>query len=103
MAPRKKAISPARRQRPLMQLAPESLSPDILTPLSPDVSVLVGSIALSIPFFVAAVLFGERIYRQRTCTQCNGSGLVKKGRFMKRCPKCGGFLPWQSWKRFFTG
>nr|GEY62497.1 hypothetical protein CTI12_AA327260 [Tanacetum cinerariifolium] len=20
-----------------------------------------------------------------------------------RCPNCGGFLPWQSWQRFFSG
>ncbi|PXF44015.1 hypothetical protein BWQ96_06248 [Gracilariopsis chorda] len=98
-----KAVSSARRPRPRMQLAPESLSPDTLQPLPPDVSIVAGSVALCIPFFVAAVLFGERIYRQRTCEKCRGSGLVKMGSLLKRCPKCGGFLPWQSWRRFFTG
>lgn len=105
--------------------------------VSPDIQIIVGSIALSIPFFIAAVLFGERINRQRTCAKCGGSGLVKQGKngFLRRCPeyvyifqlylgsenceigltklylrpfgargyRCGGFLPWQSWKRFFTG
>lgn len=75
-------------------------------PVSPPPEVVAGSVALATPFFVAAVLFGERIVRQRRCPDCGGSGLVRYGtggRFWKRCAKCGGFLPWQSWKRFFLG
>lgn len=75
-------------------------------PVQPPPEVVFGSVALATPFFVAAVLFGERIVRQRRCELCEGSGLVKHGagnRFWKRCDKCGGFLPWQSWKRFFLG
>jgi len=33
---------------------------------------------------------------------CSGSGLVQKGRFARKCPECGGFFPWQGWRRFFT-
>lgn len=70
----------------------------------PDTSIVVGSVALAAPFFLALALFSERIVRQRRCEPCSGSGLVKNraGR-LKRCNKCGGFLPWISWKRFFTG
>lgn len=75
-------------------------------PQPPTGEIVVGSVALATPFFVAAVLFGERIWRQRSCIECNGTGLVSHGsggRFLRRCRKCGGFLPWQSWKRFFLG
>ncbi len=39
---------------------------------------------------------------QRRCSVCSGSGLVQKGRFYRKCPECGGFFPWQGWRRFFT-
>ena len=39
---------------------------------------------------------------QRRCAECSGSGLVQKGRFNHKCPECGGFFPWQGWRRFFT-
>lgn len=67
-------------------LTPEALSPEAYTPIAPPAYVLVGSVALVIPFVVAAVLFGERILRQRACKTCQGSGLVQSGaRVMKRC------------------
>lgn len=34
---------------------------------------------------------------QRRCQKCEGSGLVMKGRFARKCPECGGFFPWQVW------
>lgn len=49
---------------------------------------------LSFPLYTLQV-------RQRRCPTCEGSGLVQKGRFMRRCRTCGGFLPWQSWRQFF--
>ncbi|XP_038973387.1 uncharacterized protein LOC103698011 isoform X2 [Phoenix dactylifera] len=55
------------------------------------------------PFVVAGIEFGKRIVAQRKCGVCGGSGLVLRNDFYVRCPGCGGFLPWQSWKRFFTG
>ena len=33
---------------------------------------------------------------QRRCERCEGSGLVMKGRFARKCPECGGFFPWQA-------
>lgn len=44
--------------------------------VAPGMEVVAGSIALVTPVLVAAVLFGERIVRQRRCELCNGSGLV---------------------------
>lgn len=75
-------------------------------PVPPPAPVVAGSVALATPFFIAAVLFGERIVRQRRCARCEGSGLVRYGaddQYWKRCDVCGGFLPWQSWRRFFLG
>ncbi|KAM3323530.1 hypothetical protein P3S67_004681 [Capsicum chacoense] len=65
--------------------------------------IVVGSLAGVTPFVVAGVEFSKRIVKQRNCEVCGGSGLVLKKKFCKRCPSCGGFLPWQSWRRFFTG
>ena len=36
------------------------------------------------------------------CETCDGVGLVKKGKFYKKCLECGGFFPWLGWKKFFT-
>uniref|UniRef100_A0A7N0UB84 Uncharacterized protein n=1 Tax=Kalanchoe fedtschenkoi TaxID=63787 RepID=A0A7N0UB84_KALFE len=44
-----------------------------------------------------------KIGERRNCAVCKGSGLVRREKYYFRCPRCGGFLPWQSWKRFFTG
>ncbi|KAK4727277.1 hypothetical protein R3W88_032194 [Solanum pinnatisectum] len=65
--------------------------------------IVAGSLAGVTPFVVAGVEFSKRIVKQRKCEVCGGSGLVLKNKFYKRCPNCGGFLPWQSWRRFFTG
>ena len=37
---------------------------------------------------------------QRRCPRCSGSGLVERGPFLRKCPECGGFFPWQGWKQF---
>ncbi|KAI8009332.1 Receptor-like protein kinase [Camellia lanceoleosa] len=55
------------------------------------------------PFVVAGIEFSKRIVAQRKCGVCGGSGLVLRDKYYFRCPGCGGFLPWQSWKRFFSG
>nr|GMC70051.1 uncharacterized protein LOC109188202 [Ipomoea batatas] len=65
--------------------------------------IIVGAIAGVTPFIVAGIEFGKRIVAQRRCTTCGGSGLILREDDYFRCPTCGGFLPWQSWKRFFTG
>ncbi|CAI9088267.1 OLC1v1022553C1 [Oldenlandia corymbosa var. corymbosa] len=42
--------------------------------------------------------------KQRQCEVCRGSGLVLRAdKQYIRCPGCGGWLPWLSWRRFFTG
>nr|CAD1833764.1 unnamed protein product [Ananas comosus var. bracteatus] len=65
--------------------------------------IAVGAVAGITPFLVAGIEFSKRIVAQRRCEVCKGSGLVLKDTYYVRCPGCGGFLPWQSWKRFFTG
>ncbi|KAK8705937.1 hypothetical protein V6N13_049521 [Hibiscus sabdariffa] len=65
--------------------------------------IVVGAIAGVTPFVVAGVEFSKRIIAQRRCEECGGSGLVFRDKDYFKCPECGGFLPWQSWKRFFTG
>lgn len=66
--------------------------------------IVVGALAGVTPFVVAGIEFSKRIVQQRLCEVCNGSGLIlKDDKSYTRCPGCGGFLPWQSWRRFFTG
>ncbi|GMH14437.1 hypothetical protein Nepgr_016278 [Nepenthes gracilis] len=65
--------------------------------------IVVGALAGVTPFVVAGIEFGKRIVAQRRCELCRGSGLVLRDKSYFRCPGCGGFLPWQSWKRFFSG
>ncbi|XP_077211646.1 uncharacterized protein LOC143846918 [Tasmannia lanceolata] len=65
--------------------------------------IIVGGIAGVTPFVVAGIEFGKRIVAQRRCGVCGGSGLVLRDDSYFRCPGCGGFLPWKSWKRFFSG
>lgn len=54
------------------------------------------------PFILGAYEFGKRILIQRRCENCDGIGLVKKGKYYKKCVECGGFFPWLGWKTFFT-
>ncbi|XP_078175391.1 uncharacterized protein LOC144569083 [Carex rostrata] len=65
--------------------------------------ITVGALAGVIPFVVAGFEFGKRIIAQKNCEECGGSGLVLRDKIYVRCQGCGGFLPWQSWKRFFSG
>ncbi|KAH7843458.1 hypothetical protein Vadar_016843 [Vaccinium darrowii] len=66
--------------------------------------IVVGALAGVTPFVVAGIEFSKRIVAQRRCEVCGGSGLVLRDKkYYFRCPGCGGFLPWQSWKRFFSG
>eukprot|EP00258_Populus_trichocarpa_P020786 XP_024436805.1 uncharacterized protein LOC18103253 isoform X4 [Populus trichocarpa] len=65
--------------------------------------IIVGAIAGVTPFVVAGIEFSKRIIAQRRCQVCGGSGLVLRDKDYFRCPGCGGFLPWQTWKRFFSG
>ncbi|XP_009591626.1 uncharacterized protein LOC107775508 [Nicotiana tabacum] len=92
------------RKPPIKASANEEIT--ALTTSDPDITwqIVVGSLAGVTPFVVAGIEFSKRIVKQRKCEVCGGSGLVlKNNKFYKRCPDCGGFLPWQSWRRFFTG
>ncbi|XP_062206950.1 uncharacterized protein LOC133908801 isoform X1 [Phragmites australis] len=74
-----------------------------LPPAQVTWQIVVGAVAGVTPFVVAGVEFGKRIIAQKKCEVCGGSGLVAKNDYYVRCQGCGGFLPWQSWRRFFTG
>ena len=61
----------------------------------------------------AAYEFGKRILIQRRCARCGGSGLIQRTlpagvtadagmQQLRKCTSCGGFLPWVSWRYFFT-
>ncbi|CAK9321772.1 unnamed protein product [Citrullus colocynthis] len=65
--------------------------------------IFVGAIAGVTPFVVAGIEFSKRIVAQKRCKECGGSGLVLRDDDYFRCAECGGFLPWQSWRRFFWG
>eukprot|EP00793_Prasinoderma_coloniale_P005298 PRCOL_00004706-RA len=69
--------------------------------------LVVGFVVGVFPFAWASVEFGKRILIQRRCEGCGGSGLVEIGskglRRKVRCRACGGFLPWESWEKFFLG
>ena len=68
----------------------------------PTWQIYYGFAAGLLPFVIAAYEFGKRIIIQRQCELCKGSGLIQKGRYMRKCTSCGGFLPWQSWGQFLT-
>ncbi|CAJ2633816.1 unnamed protein product [Trifolium pratense] len=77
----------------------------VLDPAPAEITwqIVVGTIAGITPFVVAGIEFSKRIIAQKKCETCGGSGLVFVEKNYFRCPECGGFLPWQSWKRFFSG
>ncbi|XWS51781.1 hypothetical protein CRYUN_Cryun11dG0012400 [Craigia yunnanensis] len=77
----------------------------VVDPARVDITwqIVVGAIAGVTPFIVAGIEFSKRIIAQRRCEVCGGSGLVFRNNDYFKCPGCGGFLPWQSWKRFFAG
>jgi len=68
----------------------------------PSWQIWTGFVVGVFPFFIASYEFGKRILIQRRCLRCTGSGLISnsRGRLVK-CTACGGFFPWQSWRRFF--
>lgn len=69
----------------------------------PEWQLWAGFIGGVSPFVIAAWEFGKRIVIQRQCEVCKGSGLIQRGKLNRlyKCNACGGFLPWQSWDRFF--
>lgn len=72
------------------------------SPVTVGWEIYAGAIAGVIPFAIGSYQFIARILIQRRCEKCNGSGLVERGPFLRKCPECGGFFPWQGWKQFLT-
>lgn len=54
---------------------------------SPSPEIWFGFIVGIIPFIIASYEFGKRILIQRRCENCGGRGLVKKGKYWKKCTK----------------
>lgn len=80
-------VTPLKKNGKRVTYNPVVASAEPIDAVTPSLPIIVGSVALAIPFFVAAVLFGERIMRQRACPTCKGSGLVTtNSKFYKRCP-----------------
>ncbi|CAN6470670.1 unnamed protein product [Victoria cruziana] len=98
-------ISRANGRRRSRILAVDDVARAASEPATAEVTwqIVVGALAGVTPFVVAGVEFSKRIIAQRRCGVCGGSGLVLRENNYLRCPGCGGFLPWQSWRRFFFG
>ena len=54
---------------------------------TPSWEIWIGSLAGIVPFVIASYEFGKRIVIQRRCEACGGRGLVKKGKYWKKCVK----------------
>lgn len=67
----------------------------------PSWQIWVGFVAGVVPFIIASYEFGKRILIQRRCPECEGKGLVQRGRYLRKCANCGGMLPWLGWKAFW--
>ncbi|XP_031490078.1 uncharacterized protein LOC116257450 isoform X2 [Nymphaea colorata] len=98
-------ISTPNVRRPWRILAVGEVAEAASNPVRAEITwqIVVGALAGVTPFMVAGVEFSKRIIAQRRCGVCGGSGLVLREKNYFRCPGCGGFLPWQSWRRFFSG
>lgn len=64
--------------------------------------IWVGFLAGVIPFAIGSWEFVKRLLIQQRCTECSGRGLVQRGKLLRKCPDCGGFFPWISWRLFLT-
>ena len=52
---------------------------------TPSWEIWVGFVAGVVPFIIASYEFGKRIVIQRRCPECQGRGLVQRGRVLKKC------------------
>lgn len=114
---------------PRPRLCPRAALPPEVVDLPPPVEewqLWTGAIIGALPFPIAAYEFGKRIWIQRQCALCGGSGLVVRGGLQRKCSavrfrgvcvasappasfsadalsrQCGGFFPWRSWKDFLS-
>ncbi|KAG2440008.1 hypothetical protein HXX76_004125 [Chlamydomonas incerta] len=77
------------------------------SPVEPGWEIWLGFVAGVVPFAIGSYEFGKRILIQLRCEVCGGRGLVPsagagKDRYLRKCPQCGGFFPWISWKMFLS-
>ena len=89
--------------------AEQAAAPYVPSPYQPGWEIWAGAFFGTFPFVIASFEFGKRIVLQRRCPECRGKGLVPasgpaglKGR-LRKCPQCGGMLPWAGWKLFWFG
>jgi hypothetical protein len=95
------STSPAAAATAAAELAATATSaPYTPSPMEPGWEIYAGFIAGVVPFIIASYEFGKRILIQRRCPECRGSGLVKRGKVLRKCTQCGGMLPWLGWKMF---
>lgn len=86
----------------LVDVAAASSSHYVPSPIiGPSWEIWVGFAAGVIPFIIASVEFGKRIVIQQRCPECQGRGLVQKGKYLRKCQNCGGLLPWLGWRAFW--
>ncbi|WIA28745.1 hypothetical protein OEZ86_011279 [Tetradesmus obliquus] len=89
-----------------------STAAELITPVDPSTyvpgpvevgwQIWFAAFVSTVPFVIGAYEFGKRILIQRRCKVCNGSGLVARGKGQRKCPECGGFFPWISWRMFLS-
>ncbi|KAJ3696191.1 hypothetical protein LUZ60_001568 [Juncus effusus] len=91
--------TPIRRRR----ISVRAIDGTDLAPVEITWQITIGALAGITPFVIAGIEFSKRIIAQKKCEVCGGSGLVLRDKIYVRCQGCGGFLPWQSWKRFLSG
>ncbi|KAG2454770.1 hypothetical protein HYH02_000605 [Chlamydomonas schloesseri] len=77
------------------------------SPVEPGWEIWLGFVAGVVPFAIGSYEFGKRILIQLRCEVCGGRGLVPsagagKDKYLRKCPQCGGFFPWISWKMFLS-
>lgn len=85
-------------------IVPVDPSNYVPSPVEVGWEIYFGAFAGAFPFAIGLYEFTKRIMIQRRCEVCNGTGLVVAGsrQLEVKCPQCGGFFPWRSWREFLS-